>query len=93
VKFSSAYTLGTLIVVAVINLRFKVSVHALSASFVALCAPVVLDYPWAAVMLIPLALYVPWARVHHGRHSLMEADSGLNLELLAGGALCILLLR
>lgn len=93
VKFSSAYALGILIVVALINLRLKISVHALSASFVALCAPVVLGYPWVVIALVPMALCVPWARVHHRRHSVVEAGSGFGLGLLAGGAFCLLLLR
>lgn len=92
-RFSSAYALGILVVVAVINLRLKISVHALAASFTALCAPVVLDAPAAAFFLVPVALCVPWARVHQGRHSTLEAGSGFLLGLLAGAVFCALLVR
>ena len=93
VRFSSAYALGILAVVAVINLRLKISVHSLAASFTALCAPIVLGYPAAAFALVPAALCVPWARVRHGRHSLLEAGSGFLLGLLAGAVFCTLLVR
>lgn len=93
VRFSSVYALGILVVVALINLRLKISVHALSASFVALSVPVVLGYPLAAVALVPAALCVPWARVYQGRHSALEAGSGFGLGLLTGAAFCALLLR
>lgn len=93
VRFSSAFALGILAVVALINLKLKISVHALAASFVALCAPVVLGAPWVALLLVPAALCVPWARIHHGRHSAVEAFSGFLLGLLAGALFCALLMR
>lgn len=93
VRFSSTYALGILVVVALINLLLKISVHALAASFVALCVPVVLGYPVVAVALVPAALCVPWARVHQCRHSVLEAGSGFGLGLLAGATFCALLLR
>lgn len=92
-RFSSGFALGILAVVAVINLRFKISVHALAAAFTALCVPVVLGVPWVALILVPVALCVPWARVHQGRHSFPEAGSGFLLGLLAGAAFWALLMR
>lgn len=92
-RFAAAYALGILVVVAVINLRLKISVHALAASFTALCAPVVLGHPWLAVALVPVAVCVPWARVHHDRHSVLEAGSGFGLGLVAGAAFCVALMR
>lgn len=92
-RFSSAFALGILAVVAVINLKLKISVHALAASFAALCTPVVLGAPWVALLVVPLALCVPWARVHQGRHSSVEAGSGFLLGLLAGALFCVLLVR
>ncbi len=92
-RFASTYALAILVVVAVINLRLKISVHALAASFTALCAPVVLGYPLAAIVLVPAALFVPWARVYQGRHSAVEASSGFGLGLVAGAAFCAVLVR
>lgn len=90
-RFASAYALAILVVVALINLRLKISVHALAASFTALCAPVVLGYPLAAIVLLPAAMSVPWARVYQGRHSAVEAVSGFGLGLIAGVVFCVLL--
>lgn len=93
VRFSSAFALGILAVVAVINLRLKISVHALAASFTALCAPVVLGAPVVSLALVPVALCVPWARVHQRRHSAIEAGSGFLLGLLSGALFWALLMR
>lgn len=92
-RFSSAFALGILGVVAVINLKFKVSVHALAASFTALSIPLVLGTPWIALLFVPAAVCVPWARVHQGRHSTLEACGGFLLGLLAGALFCALLMR
>lgn len=92
VRFSSAYALGILAVVAVINLRLKISVHALAASFTALCTPAVLGAPVVALLLVPVALCVPWARVHQRRHSALEAGSGFLLGLLSGALFWALLM-
>lgn len=92
-KFSTGYALAILVVVAVINLRMKISVHALAASFTTLCVPVVLGHPGWAIPLVAAAVCVPWARVYNERHSMLEAASGFGLGLVAGAIFCGLLMR
>ena len=92
-RFSSTFALGILGLVAVINLKLKISVHALAASFTALSIPLVLGMPWIVLLLVPAAICVPWARVHQGRHSTLEACSGFLLGLLAGALFSALVVR
>lgn len=90
-RLIATYALGTLLVVAGINLRMKISVHALAAAFTAVCLPVIAGHPvWAAPAVV-LALCVPWARVYARRHSALEASSGFGMGLLTGAILCGLL--
>lgn len=90
-RLIATYALGILLVVAGINLKMKISVHALAAAFTAVCLPVIAGHPGWIAPAVVVALGVPWARVYTQRHSVLEAASGFGLGLLTGSVLCGLL--
>ena len=75
-------TLFVLIVAALINLRIKLSLHALFAFY---CAVILfLVQPVAGAIAFSLALLVFWSRLYLGRHDLLEMFVGASLGLLGG---------
>lgn len=85
---------GTAALLALANLRWKISIHAAAvAGFVAVSASLPLFIPdtapgAAVVWLLPLIPLVMWARVRTGSHSLGEVVAG---TALGGGAPVVLL--
>lgn len=82
IHYASSFALGILLLVAIINTIFKISVHSLTASFVAICIPRVLDHSWLIMIILPLALIIPWARATQKRHTLMEVVLGFLLGIV-----------
>jgi hypothetical protein len=78
----AAVTLFLLLVAALVNLRIKLSLHALFAFYSAIILFVV--HPFAGSIAFVLAFLVFWSRLYLGRHDLLETLAGASLGLLGG---------
>lgn len=84
--------LGVLVLVSLINLRVKISVHALTAAFVAVAVPALVGWGWIAAGAV-ITAWVCWSRVVMRKHTVSEvllgaaggvATSAVYLGLLPG---------
>jgi hypothetical protein len=75
-------TLFLLGVAALVNLRIKLSLHALFASYSAIILFVI--QPVVGAIAFALALLVFWSRLYLERHDLLETLVGASLGLLGG---------
>ena len=66
--------LVTGVVFLIINLRWKISIHAAFAMGVSLL--LVLLYGWVAIITLPLVLLIAWSRVELGQHSGRQVSVG-----------------
>lgn len=82
IRYASCFALGILVIVALVNTVFKISVHSLAASFVAFCAPLIIGHPWLLLILIPISLIIPWARAAQQRHTNLEVILGYLLGVI-----------
>lgn len=75
-------TLALLVVAAIVNLRVKLSLHALFAFY---CAVILFPiHPIPGVIALTLALLVFWSRLYLGRHDFLEMISGTALGIGGG---------
>ena len=58
----------------IINLRWKISIHAAFAMGVSLL--LVLLYGWVAIVTLPLVLLIAWSRLKLGQHSGRQVSVG-----------------
>lgn len=72
----------SLIAAALINMKLKVSLHALVASTAALLIPALTAWP-VLLITVPLWLLVAWARVADHQHSPQEVALGSAMGLIA----------
>lgn len=84
--------LGVLVLVALINLRVKISVHALTSAFVAVAVPAMVGWEWVLTGAV-ISAWVCWSRVVMRKHTVSEvllgvaggvATSAVYLGLLPG---------
>lgn len=82
-------TLATFLVLALITLRFKVSVH--SATMASWAVLVMAGGPVGGVVVLAAAIATAWSRVWLGRHQKREVFTGLAVGLLVPAALLLVL--
>lgn len=90
IRTASLLAVGTLVLVMIINLGIKISIHALIAALAAVVVPAHLPGPGVLILVVLGWSAVSWARVHAQRHSLLDVVLGTILGAAAGIAYLLL---